>query len=139
VPAKTIAALTRIPAVYFDFAGIPGLKPPSLPKGETECKALGSTTSGGRFVALTTTITVLSGPSRTAIDEAWPQMIPVGRVVTGVGDVAVFDSATMSLVGYRGGFAFSVTLEPFPLTHYTSARVLVIETALAKVLVSHLG
>jgi hypothetical protein len=139
VPVRTITALTRVPAQYFDFGKLPGFKPPALPKGETECKALGSKTSGRNLIAMTTTVIVFSGPSRATLDGAWSQLSGVGQPVPGVGDAALFDGASHAIVGYKGRYAFEIILEPFPLTLYATARVLAIDAALAKALVEHLG
>jgi hypothetical protein len=141
VPARQIASLTGLPAAYVDLAKIAGVKAPKLPKGETECKAIGNRPSVANMAILTTTVTVFTGPSRSVVDDHWPAFVASGLAtpVSGLGDVAMFYAPTNSLVGYQGGAAFQITLEPFPLTLFSRARVLAIDSALAKTLLAHLG
>jgi hypothetical protein len=129
-----------VPAIYFDPSKFPGHTVPALPKGETECKAIGSRSKGGQLIAVTTTIIVFSGPSRAGFDASWSAYAQSGTPVTGLAaDAAVFDAPYFSIFGYRGGDAFEVTIEPYPLTLFATSKVLAIDTALATPLLAHVG
>lgn len=137
IAAKQVSSITHIPSVLF----IPPGAAAKVPKGETLCKYVGSKPGPGKtFLILTTDVYVLTGGARASFDATWAQLRGSALVSTvdGVGDDAAWEAAQDTLVGIAGKTAFIVTLEPSPLSIFTSASGRAAAAALARILVSHL-
>jgi hypothetical protein len=119
-----------------------GIKPPPLPKGETECRYTGIRNRGRHDVILTTDVTVLTGPARATFDSSWASSgggnAPGVSPVPGVGDGAAWDPSQLTLVGYAGTAAFVVTLEPLPASAFPPATAKSMASAIARLLIGRL-
>jgi len=142
LPTKTLTSITKWPS---NPIAIPtGSGGPKLAKGQTDCSyssaKFTTTKSGFSMTDYIITITLLTGGARSQFDQTWEayQSSPLVATVTGVGDAARWQAATLTLAGLRGRTAFTIQLTPYPLDAFSATTVEKVAVAIGRAIAPHL-
>lgn len=134
-----VSKATGVQVRLFDLSQVPGVTPPRLPKGETECKFLGGGTGPGKVI-LTVDVTILTDGARATFDKTWRSYrgTPLVSTVPGLADDAAWFDLQDTLVGLTGATAFVITLEPLPADFFKANAARSAAIAVARMVLAHI-